>query len=91
VVEAFGPVAVGGKMFAGCLARPSANVHVPMASALGVELAASFDPVTPWVDLITAAVSNVSAIGAEMLMVTPGALTQQTQRLAAAGAPGCQQ
>lgn len=55
---------------------PLANVHVPAVSALGVELAASFDPVTPWVDLFTAAVTNVSTIGQDWLADPAPALRQ---------------
>jgi hypothetical protein len=43
---------------------------------LGVELAASFDPVTPWVDLFTAAVTNVSTIGQDWLADPAPALRQ---------------
>jgi hypothetical protein len=47
---------------------PFANVHVPAVfSTAGVELTATFDPVTPWVDVITAAVSNVATLGQDWL------------------------
>lgn len=52
------------------VASPLSNVHVPAVfSAAGIELTASsgFDPVTPWVDVITAAVNNVTGIGEEWL------------------------
>lgn len=52
------------------VASPLSNVHVPAVfSATGIELTASsgFDPVTPWVDVITAAVNNVTAIGEDWL------------------------
>jgi len=53
---------------AGPVAGPLSSVDVPAAvSAASVELAASFDPLTPWVDVITAAVSNVATIGEDWL------------------------
>ncbi|MCV7217501.1 hypothetical protein H7J51_19680 [Mycobacterium crocinum] len=50
------------------VASPLSNVGVPAAfSTAGVELTASFDPVTPWVEVFTAAASNVTAIGEDWL------------------------
>jgi hypothetical protein len=59
------------------VASPLSNVHLPaVLSGTGVSLTASFDPVTPWVDLITATVSNVSAIGDDWLADPLPALRQ---------------
>ncbi len=59
------------------VASPLANLHLPAAfSGTGVSLTASFDPVTPWVDLVTATVSNVSAIGEDWLADPLPALRQ---------------
>ncbi|WP_431235060.1 hypothetical protein ACQ856_11405 [Mycolicibacterium psychrotolerans] len=54
---------------------PLSNVHIPAAFS-SVQLTATFDPVTPWVDLVTAAVSNVSTIGQDWLADPAPALRQ---------------
>ena len=47
---------------------PLSNVHVPaIFSGAGVDLTATFDPITPWVDVFTAAVSNMATIGEDWL------------------------
>lgn len=59
------------------LDSPFSNFHVPAVfSADGVELTATFDPVTPWVDVFTAAVSNVTTIGEDWLADPLPALRQ---------------
>ncbi len=55
---------------------PLANVHVPAISASAVNLTAGFDPITPWVDVITAAAANVTAIGQDWLANPAPALRQ---------------
>ncbi|MBI3689832.1 MAG: hypothetical protein HY239_03945, partial [Mycolicibacterium aromaticivorans] len=57
------------------VASPLSNVHLPAAFS-SVQLTATFDPVTPWVDLVTAAVSNVSTIGQDWLADPAPALRQ---------------
>ncbi len=57
------------------VASPLSNVHIPAAFS-SVQLTATFDPVTPWVDLVTAAVSNVSTIGQDWLADPAPALRQ---------------
>lgn len=59
------------------LASPFSNLHAPaIYSAAGVELTATFDPVTPWVDVFTAAVNNVATIGEDWLADPLPALRQ---------------
>jgi hypothetical protein len=56
---------------------PLEKVHPPAVfPGAGVQLTAGFDPVTPWADLITAAVSNATAIGEEWLADPLPALRQ---------------
>ena len=55
---------------------PLSNVHVPGISAAAVDLTASFDPITPWVDMISAAAANVTAIGQDWLANPAPALRQ---------------
>jgi hypothetical protein len=53
------------------------NIHGPTVfSAAGVNLTATFDPVTPWVNIFTEAVDNASAIGADWLADPAPALRQ---------------
>jgi hypothetical protein len=59
------------------LAAPFSNLHGPAVfSAAGVELTATFDPVTPWVDVFTAAVNNMTTIGEDWLADPLPALRQ---------------
>ncbi|AQT78620.1 hypothetical protein B1R94_04210 [Mycolicibacterium litorale] len=59
------------------VASPLSNVHLPAVfSAAGVELTAAFNPVAPWVDLITATVNNVSTLGEDWLADPAPALRQ---------------
>ncbi|BBX10036.1 hypothetical protein [Mycolicibacterium aichiense] len=55
------------------------NIHAPAVfSTASIQLTAAggFDPVTPWVDVLTAAASNVAAIGEEWLADPLPALRQ---------------
>ncbi|PND59777.1 hypothetical protein CRM90_02115 [Mycobacterium sp. ENV421] len=55
------------------------NIHAPAVfSTASIQLTAAggFDPVTPWVDVLTAAASNVTAIGQEWLANPAPALRQ---------------
>ena len=50
------------------IASPMSNLHVSsVASAAGVELTATFDPITPWVNVFTGAVTNMTAISEDWL------------------------
>ncbi|TGD88908.1 hypothetical protein BayCH28_05805 [Mycolicibacterium sp. CH28] len=56
---------------------PLSNAHLPAVfSGTGVSLTATFDPITPWVDLVTATVSNAAAIGEDWLADPLPALRQ---------------
>ncbi|MCX2933205.1 hypothetical protein ORI20_23315 [Mycobacterium sp. CVI_P3] len=48
------------------VASPLSNLPAAISNA-GVELTATFDPITPWVDVITAAVTNTVTIGEDWL------------------------
>ncbi|MGY4712014.1 hypothetical protein ACXDF8_21010 [Mycolicibacterium sp. CBM1] len=61
------------------VASTLSNLHAPaLFSASNIQLTAAggFDPVTPWVDVITAAVTNVTTIGEEWLADPLPALRQ---------------
>lgn len=59
------------------VASPFSNLSGPAVfSAAGVELTATFDPVTPWVDVFTAAVNNMTTIGEDWLADPLPALRQ---------------
>lgn len=50
------------------IASPLSNVHLPAAlSATSVELTATFNPLAPWIDVITAAASNAATLGEDWL------------------------